>query len=81
MGRWALHSPLLKTRGKLGLVNVCKDLWDGYYRNSEKRRVPSNHPRNTCETHLGSIFLLISKVANGHTSLRFHPETQKLVAI
>ena len=30
------------------------------------QRVPSNHPRNNCGMHFGSISLLVSKVVNCH---------------
>ena len=35
-----------------------------------ERRVPSNYPSNNCGTHLGSSFILVSKVANGWVHLR-----------
>ena len=43
----------LKTRGELGRVNFRKDFWDCYW------RVPSNHRRNNCRTHVGSSSLLV----------------------
>ena len=66
----------LKTRRKLGRLNFHKDFWDCYQglgNNSPiaDGRVPSNNPRNNCGTHLGSSFLVVSKVAIGGWTGRF----------
>ena len=72
------HAPQLKfttkeTRRKLGRVNFREDFWDYYQRQEENwpiadRRVPSNHPRNNCETYFGPSSPLVSKKANSNLS-------------
>ena len=62
----------LKTRRKLGRLNFHKDFWDCYQGQGNNwpiadGRVPSNNPGNNCGTHLGSSFLVVSKVAIGQT--------------
>lgn len=65
----------LETRNKLGRV---KDLWDRYYLRAGQLLVnfffvPSNIPRNLCESLLAPSFRAVSKVANGELARTGYP--------